>query len=323
MTDRTIPVFFSVDDNYLPFLAVAIRSLIDNLSPDAHCDIHVLNTGLQSSKFRIIRAMETDRVRIRSVDVTHRIRPLTERLLLRDYYTPSIYYRLFIPSLFPQYRKAIYLDADIVVNGDVSRLFEAPIGNRLVAAVSDDVIASNRNFRLYAEEAVGVSHRHYFNSGVLLMNLDQLRRQNVEEKLIALMNRHHFETVCPDQDYLNVLCRGQVLYLDKGWNKMSIDRRYDGTPMIVHYNMFYKPWQYRHICYRELFWQYAERTPFYAEILSVYRSFGLKARIDHLLAHRRLHQSVRRIRALPDNFRRVLDGSKLSALVREEKTHGA
>ena len=312
-TTDTIPVFFSSDDNYLPFLAVSMRSLIDNLSPGTRCDIHILNSGLNPSRARLLLEMATDTVRVHLVDVSRQIAPLTEQLNLRDYYTASIYFRLFIPSLFPQYHKAIYLDADIADNGDLSRLYRIPLGSRLLGAVPDGIIASHRDFREYAELGLGIPYRRYFNSGVLLMNLDQFRMQQIERKFVCLLNTYHFDTVCPDQDYLNVLCRGQVLYLDQGWNKMSIDECYPGTPDLVHYNMFYKPWQYRSICYQEYFWKYAAATPFYEEIRRMQRAFGWKERYGHMTANRALHRNARRISRADNNFRCVLSGGTASA----------
>ena len=76
------------------------------------------------------------------------------------------------------------------------------------------------------------------------MNLDQFRLQGIRERFTYLLERYHFDTICPDQDYMNALCVGQVLYLDNGWNKMSIDRNYNGIPALIHYNRFFKPWQY-------------------------------------------------------------------------------
>lgn len=302
----TIPVFYSVDDNYLPFLAVSIRSLIDNLATDANCDIYVLNNGLRPDHLHRLAEMETDRVKIKLVDVTAKLAPLVKKLNLRDYYTASIYFRLFIPSLFPQYKKAIYIDADTVINGDVSALYRMPLGNRLAAAVSDDIIASHEDFRRYAEDGIGIPYREYFNSGVMLMNLEQFRHQEIEDKFVYLLNRYHFDTVCPDQDYLNVLCRGQVLYLDKGWNKMSIDDHYDGEPQLIHYNMFFKPWQYDDICYSEYFWKYAERTDFLQEILQIRNAFGASDRQAQADANEMLHQNAIAISRAPNNFRCVM-----------------
>lgn len=306
-----IPIFFSCDDNYLPFLAVSVRSLIENASPDYSYCIHILNNGLDESRVAHILNMQKSNVKIRLVDVSTVIAPIAEKLNLRDYYTVSIYFRLFIASMFPQYHKAIYLDADIAVNGDISGLYNIPLGQRIVAAVSDDIVASHRDFRRYAEDGLGIPYRRYFNSGVLLMNLDQFRMQDIERKFVYLLQKYHFDTICPDQDYLNLLCRDRVLYLDKGWNKMSIDRNYNGMPSLVHYNMFYKPWLYKNTIYGEYFWKYAAMTPFYSELKQMQESFGIKGRLGHMRANRNLHRHALAICSSPDNFKHVLQKEAL------------
>ena len=305
-TRQPIPVFFSVDDNYIPFLAVAIRSLIDNLSEPNTCRVHILNTGLNEADCQKIRDMETDRVSIVFVDVSREVAPIAAQLNLRDYYTASIYFRIFIPSLFPQYHKAIYLDADIVVKGDIANLYQKPVGNRLLAAIPDAVIASNALYRSYPELGMGIPYKRYFNSGVMLMNLDQFRMQQIQQKFIYLLNTYGFDTVCPDQDYLNVLCRDQILYLDKGWNKMAIDSDYDGIPFIIHYNNFFKPWQYNNVAYREYFWAYAKETEFYEKILALRRSFDWKKKMEHRKGVQQLNASVEQIIASDSNFRCIL-----------------
>lgn len=315
----TIPVFFSCDNNYLPFLAVALRSMIDNLDPHTQCRVHVLNDGLNESGKKRLLDMQTKQVRIELVDVRPQIAPILEKLNLRDYYTPSIYYRLFIPTLFPQYHKAIYLDADIVVTGDITELYRTPLGERLVAAVPDAIIASHADFRLYAERAIGIPYRQYFNSGVLLMNLDQFRLQGIRERFTYLLNAYHFDTVCPDQDYLNALCYSQVLYLDRGWNKMSIDKNYDGLPDLIHYNMFFKPWQYDDIAYGEIFWEYAQKTAYAQEIQEIRNAFGVKDKLAQLSANRALHRNARRIALAEQNFRTVLRPEEVEALLAQPR----
>ena len=308
-TCSVIPIFFSSDDNYLPCLAVSIRSLIDNASADYCYRIHILNNGLTENRVALLTAMSTDRVSIVPVDVSREIAPIAEKLNLRDYYTASIYFRIFIASMFPQYQKAIYLDADITVNGDISGLYNIPLGSRILGVIPDDIIAGHRDFRNYSEQALGIPYRRYFNSGVMLMNLDQFRLQEIEQKFIYLLNKYHFDTICPDQDYLNLLCQGRVLYLDKGWNKMSVDDRYEGVPNLVHFNMFYKPWQYDNIFYQDYFWKYASKTPFYEELRAIQRGFNWRGKLAHARANYTLHRHAKRISASDNNFFRILSAA--------------
>lgn len=304
----TIPVFFSCDDNYLPYLAVALRSIIDNIAPDSQYNykITVLHNGINPARAARVAALATERVSIGFTDVSERLAPLMERLSLRDYYTVSIYFRLFIPSMFPEYDKAIYLDADIVVLDDLSRMYETDLGANLLGAVPDAVISGIEEFVEYSEYAVGIDYRKYFNSGVLLMNLRQMRRCGVEAQFAHLLQKYAFPTICPDQDYLNVICRGRVLYLDGGWNKMSCDRNYPGKPRLVHYNMFRKPWLYRGVPYEEYFHRYVPGCGFEDDIAAARASCGLRRKISDFIAYHRLLARATDITRADNNFRRLL-----------------
>ena len=132
----------------------------------------------------MLKAMETENVKINFVDLTEKIRDIYSKLQaqLRDYYSPSIYYRLFIPTMFPQYKKALYLDCDITILDDVANLYNHDLKRNLVGAIVDEVVTSNEVFRYYVENALGVNEYKYFNSGILVMNLDAFRKEKLEEK---------------------------------------------------------------------------------------------------------------------------------------------
>ena len=97
------------------------------------------------------------------------------------------------------------------------------------------------------------------------MNLREMRKSKIEEKFIYMLTKYNLQTICPDQDYLNVLCRDRVIYLNESWDKMS----QFGTAMdedeisIIHYNMFRKPWHYKDANYSSLFWKWAKKTEFF------------------------------------------------------------
>ena len=136
--------------------------------------------------------------------------------------------------------------------------------------------------------------------------LAEFRKKKIGEQFFDLLNHYQFDTIAPDQDYLNHLCRDRVLYLDKGWNKMSLDEDYDGVPHLIHFNMFYKPWQYDHICYESYFWNYAKETPFYDEILAIKAAFGEADREAHRKANEILHANALRISKMEKNFYNTL-----------------
>ena len=85
------------------------------------------------------------------------IEKVKDKLYTRDYYTKTTYFRLFIPDLYPQYDKVLYLDSDIVVLGDIAELYNTNIKGNLVAAVPDDSVQTIPEFAEYVEKVVGVA----------------------------------------------------------------------------------------------------------------------------------------------------------------------
>ena len=182
-----IKVVFATDDKYIPFLAVAIESLVDNSSKYNYYSIKILHTDVSKENKKKIEKYETENVSIEFVDLNYYIEKVKDKLYTRDYYTNTTYFRLFLPELYPQYNKVLYLDSDIVILDDIAKLYNINMGDNLVAAAPDDIIQSNKVFQDYVEKVVGVSdYKHYFNAGVLLMNLDQLRKFNFQEKFVYL-----------------------------------------------------------------------------------------------------------------------------------------
>ena len=127
-----VPIFFSVNDAYSPFLATAIHSIRENASPDFRYHIHILTDDISEENRRKLSALGTDSFCIEFHPLSRLLRslPAVEKLsqhCFGAFSSLTIYFRLFIPELFPQYDKGIYLDADLVVPGDISWLYREPI----------------------------------------------------------------------------------------------------------------------------------------------------------------------------------------------------
>lgn len=264
---KEIPIFFSTDDRYIPYLDVAVSSLIENASKEYAYRIIVLNTGLEKENIQKVKQNERDGVIIEFVDISDRVKTLQAHF--KDVYHFSVvtYYRLFIASLFPQYSKIVYLDCDLVVLGDISRLYHTPMGENVLAAGPEQYVQNTAEFRIYAEKALGVDPDRYVNAGVLLINLDAFREEKVEERFIELITKYDFDLLDPDQAYLNYLCQDKILMLPNGWNKEPMPLPCEGEKNIVHYALYKKPWQYDDVMDGEFFWHYARKSPFYQQIL--------------------------------------------------------
>ncbi len=269
--NNTVNVFFATDENYLPYLTVAIQSLKAYADREHDYRVRVLTTSESADMERALNSLSCGTVTVTVHNVRKKIEHIKDALALRlrDYYSESIYYRMFIPSMFPSLSRAIYLDSDIVLCRNVADLWHTELKGALIGAVTDESVISEPIFSRYVMRHIGLTNaRYYFNSGVLLMDLDAMRRARIEEKFVHVLSTYNFCTVAPDQDYLNFLCRGRVHYLDRGWNKHAID--VNGIPQselyLMHYNMFTKPWHYRGIMNEELFWHHAKDTEYYAQL---------------------------------------------------------
>ena len=289
---EVLPIFFAADDKYIPFLAVTLQSLVDNSSTDYYYLIKVLYTNISEDHKEKIKKYERENVNIEFVDLNYYIEEIKDKLYTRDYFSKTTYFRLFIPNLYPQYNKALYLDSDVVLLRDVAELFNTDLGDNLVGAAPDDVIQTIEVFQEYAEKVVGVSdYRNYFNAGVLLMNLDELRKYNFQEKFLYVLGTIKF-SVAQDQDYLNRLCKGRVKLIDKNWNRMPVSNvEVDEKDLkLVHYNLAFKPWHFEDILYKDYFWRYAQKTEFFDEILKIRDNYSDEEKFDDREKDRQLRE---------------------------------
>ena len=267
-----IPVFYAVDKNYLPFMAVAIASIKKYIKAENNYKIHVLYTGDLGDRLSDVLAMQTENLTFEFTDVSKEIAEIESMLHCRDYYTNAIYYRLFIPDLFPQYDKAIYLDSDTVLLADIAELFQKDIGENLIGAVNDEAVINVPAFCEYTEKALAIAPETYFNSGVIVLNTKKMREMDFCNVFKEVLSSYDF-IVAPDQDCLNLICKDKVYYYGVEWNKLPIGGKADALPKLIHFNLTMKPWNYNGILYEEYFWAYAKETTFYEDIIRIKNAF--------------------------------------------------
>lgn len=281
---KEIPVFFSIDDSYAPYLSVALISAQKNASISNNYRAIVLYKDLSEENKQSLKKLEKDNFKIDFVPMTEGLESITDSMgnrLRCDYFTLTIYFRLFIPAMFPQYDKGIYLDSDIVVTGDLAELYNTDIGDNYIGACQDKSVVDVEPLALYMEKAVGVSRYKYINSGVLLMNLKELREKKLDQHFLELLGTYHFDCIAPDQDYLNALCKDKIYYLDEKWDAMPNELKPPlENPAIIHYNLFSKPWCYDGIQYGDIFWQYADESEYSDTIKDFKNSYSEEQKVS-------------------------------------------
>lgn len=285
--ERAVPIVFGADDGFFIPLVVCIQSIVENATADECYDIVVLANRFNEKYTALLQSIAEgrDNVSIRVYDVEPFLQQWDmSKLKTGHRLSLATYYRLFIPDLMKDYHKVLYIDGDTVVLEDPAVLYGTDISDCYAGVVRDYNIIRDMSmsFRHHVQQVLQMPDTGaYFNAGVLLLNLDLIRR---DFSLSFLMEqaelkgaKHH------DQDVLNSLFYGKVRFLPPRYNSMwqneelyaPVEGGNDAVhhPAIVHYPGGGKPWL-KGGAFRKAaahFWKYAVCCPYAAQIKEVCR----------------------------------------------------
>lgn len=284
-----VPVFLTINSAYAPYAAAAIHSLTKHVNPERYYKVIILHDGLNLVNRWRLRSLVTKNVALQ-------FKKMTRSLYLKaivaycarqqkgasDFFSSAVYYyRAFIPMLFPLYKKAIYIDSDVILRGDIGELFDIELGDNALSATIDKKVADIPEFRDYVGNALGIPCQEYVNSGVQVMDLKKMRKMKYLSTMINLMHEYDADLVAPDQDYLNVILRGKILPLDSVWNAEPV-KDLPRNVKLVHFNLFNKPWHYKGVPCERIFWQAAKGTGFTGDLKRQLAAFDeKKQKEDH------------------------------------------
>ncbi|WEV43713.1 glycosyltransferase family 8 protein [Lactobacillus sp. ESL0684] len=281
----TIPVFYTISDDFTKYAAISLNSLVKHANSTNDYTVHFLSQDLTAKHQHDLQELGSDNVHIEFCKINDElvapIQNRKENYLRADFFTMSIFYRLFIPDLFPQYDKAIYIDSDTIINDDIAKLYNTELNNNLFAACTDLSIQYVDKMVTYIKEVLALDPKKYINSGMLVLNCRAFREEGFIDHFMSLLTKYHFDCIAPDQDYLNEICDGRILHLDPKWDAMPNDNTEPLTdPSLIHYNLFFKPWHFYDVQYDQYFWDSAKETKFYDELQAERSNYTDKQRTD-------------------------------------------
>ena len=314
MRNPIIPIFYACDERFLKYTVVSLHSLIKNASPDRTYRVYILHTDISAEAQKDVGLSIPDNCELIFEDVSAYLRSISHKLPLRDYYSKTTYFRLFIADMHPEYQKAIYIDADTIVQGDLSELFDVDLSDNYLGACHEQAMVQVDEYGDYVEKCVGVSRYNYFNAGVLLLNCEAFRSHLLLYRFINLLGEYDF-TVTQDEDYLNLICKDRVLFLDQRWNTEVFGEIPYPTEEahVLHYIMFNKPWHYPECPCGDVYFGYAAETPVYEALLSERDAYTAEQRQRDMVSYERLLSLAKREAAREDNYLNRLNREKRTA----------
>lgn len=272
-----IPIFLSADNNYAPFVATTMASILDYTK--SFIEFYILDAGISAQNKEKITSLKNkfNNFSIEFIELDPE--KCFENFSTSLHLSISTYNRLMIPVLKPNLNKILYLDVDVVVLGEIAELYNVDLENYALGAAWDK---SRVLYNTDTKEPLELSDNYkYFNAGILLMDVQKWRQEDIVKKLFEIQKKYADKILHVDETLLNKYFDGNYKIFDIAWNYTDYDvvNSPEVQPMIRHFCTPMKPWNSNYqmvgnkvtpLANFDDFWHYAEMTPFYDEIKERY-----------------------------------------------------
>ncbi|WP_269088383.1 glycosyltransferase [Campylobacter armoricus] len=295
--ENYIPIVLCSDDNYAPYTAITIQSIINNAKKDYKLDIVIFSSDISAKFKNMLLSLRSKNTSIRFYDIDN-----SDDFYIHGHFSKVTYYRFYISEVMQKYEKVIYLDSDIICNADIEELYNINFDESLMASRAIGVIYwYNKNSFLkeldcsikeYWDKVLKLNNpNEYFNAGVLVINISKFREQNILKKLLKATK----EIENPpgvDQDIFNYVFNGNVKLLNNKWNFTKEPKNIEADLKewlpkdlyelyklseenfnLIHYADRIKPWNSSSVNFFNLWWAYAKYSPFYEFLLYKFAIF--------------------------------------------------
>ena len=211
---ETVNIIYASNDGYAGHLAASLYSLLDHNRNIPRMDIYILSVGMSKGCLERLASVAGEFCRSLHVAELGNLRERFDYEVDTRGFDISAMGRLFAPAVLPEYvRKALYLDCDTIVNGSIRPLYGTELGNHLLGMVMEPTVYREM------KESIGMGKDEpYYNSGVLLMDLEAWRDQDVLGQLLEFYKSHQGSLFACDQDTINGALRGRIMTLPVRYN---------------------------------------------------------------------------------------------------------
>ena len=283
--NKSIPIAMALDDNYVYPTVVAIGSAMENKNEETEYSFYLMhpNEFKEESKEKI-KSLEKkyDKCHINLINMGEQFKTANDK----GHITTPTYYRLALSELLVNLDKIIWLDGDTLTLQDLKQMYDIDMEGLYYRGFLDDNINGTSSF--------GVESDHYICAGVMLINLKELRENNMANRFNSFIEENNSKLVQHDQTVINVVCADKIGILPPKFGMFNIiatkelsesyadgliaENKYTHEDManalndlcILH--CIAKPWNSPQVNLGSLWWDYASKTDFYNEIKETYHA---------------------------------------------------
>ena len=235
---NNISIVYICDEKYVMPTCVSIQSIYENRKVSVY-DIYIIGVDLSQKSKNRIKSIKLSGINIHLLEFENKYKDLNTNHV---YVSKAALFKFDIPNILPDLDKVLYLDGDTIVLDDLSELFNTDITEYYAGVINDPsaCYVQKDNIRL------GI--KKYFNSGVMLLNINKLRLEGIPSRLLdCKLHSHSMKYM--DNDCFNIVFNDSVCYLEPKFNYFIVNEylykkftEKEITPVIVHFTSS-KPWE--------------------------------------------------------------------------------
>ena len=278
-----IPVFLSSDNNYAPFVATTMASIL--MHTNEFIEFYILDCGISAKNKEKIKKenkfFKNFSIEFVEIDLDKDFGDFPEL----EHITKAMYARYMIADLKPEISRAIYSDIDVAFTGDIKHLWNENLDNYMLGAVPSQRGKLNNNYTdIKIKLNLADSHK-FFMTGLLLIDCQRWREEHISEKLLKETLKMKNKITLPDQEIFNIVFNNGYKPLDTKYcviYKIFKDcytqeqiNYLTKNQIIVHYpgGAEYKPWNNKELISAKYFWDTVSKTKFKKEIKEINKNF--------------------------------------------------
>ena len=284
------PIVLITDENYLHPTIVTITSILINKHCDTKYKIYVFCNSLSEKSKKLLSSIDS------CIEVVPFENEFSEFVGTHQHVSAAALLKFKIADKFPSYDKILYLDTDMIIQDDLSNLFNIDIQNKYAAVVKDmaGMLLQHAGKKLNLD--------NYFNSGMMLLNIKKMREENISEKLMDY-KLHKDIRKFMDQDCFNAVFGENVVYLTCKYNYMPINQKefndkqiadfynvpqdliseFDSYASVIHLTNKEKPWVYKDVYGSALWAKYYYKSVLKNKRIKYANKIPLRQRLQNIV----------------------------------------